>query len=366
MLFIVRREDIVHNLQSIVSIIEKKQTIPILSNVLIKADRDHIKMTGTDLEIQLTTKTFVEIRKEGITTVSARKFYDICRNFGEGSLLTIESKEGDLIIRSGKARFKLGTLDPETFPKFTTEPPSYHFEIESRKLLRLLQLTAFSMATQDVRYYLNGLMISIDHSEISAVGSNGHRLGMYKVSLDQALDSSEQMIVPRKGVLELLRMIDSSSDSFLKFRASHSCLEIQIEGNVFLSKLLDGKYPDFKGVLSQQVQKEFNIDKDALKNALTRVSILSSEKFRKINLIFKEHILKVCAENQDQDQAEEEIDIDYQGNTYEVSLNVSYLLDAVSGVQNERVSLSFTENSNICLIKNPDDADLNYVVMPLV
>lgn len=366
MLFKVKREDILQNLQSTVSVIEKRQTMPILSNVLIRAGQGQLTMTGTDLEIQLVTRSPADVQQEGETTVPARKFFDICRNLPEQALLTIECNDGSLQIRSGRTRFRLATLDCDNYPKFSTDPYTVDLEIQSAQLLGLLRATSFCMATQDVRYYLNGLMIEIDRTQIGAVASNGHRLALYKQALDQSFDLKTQLIIPRKGVMELLRLLDGDNSSMLHLRASQSNIEIQTEGTIYLSKLLDGKFPDFSAALSQPIARNFIMDTGELKSALTRVAVLSSEKFRKITLLFANNILLIRTENTEQEEANEEIDIVYEGDTYEVGMNVSYLLEAISNIHNETVDLGFTENTDICLIGNPADPNLNYVVMPLV
>jgi DNA polymerase III subunit beta len=366
MLFKINREDIFRNLQSIVSVIEKKQTIPILSNVLIRTENDYLSITGTDLEIQLVTRSPADVQREGATTVSARKFLDICRNLPESASVTIESAEGSLQIRSGRSRFRLGTLDPESYPMFSSDTYTSHLEIEGLKFLKLLQATAFCMAMQDVRYYLNGLMIEIEQSQIRAVASNGHRLALYKENLDQAGQANTQFILPRKGVIELVRLLNDDNNPLLQLRASPSNIEIRIEDKVYLSKLIDGKFPDFRGALSQPIAHSIVMDTNEFKGALSRVGVLSSDKFKKVTLTFSRNTLLIRTENTEREQADEEIDIVYPGDPYEVSMNISYLLEAISNIHNETVDIAFTENTDICLIGNPADSSLNYVVMPLV
>lgn len=366
MLFKVNREEIFRNLQSIVSVIEKKQTIPILSNVLITTNKTHLLLTGTDLEIQLVTRSPVDVHREGATTVSARKLLDICRNLPEGSVVTIESDAGNLQIRSGRTRFRLGTLDPESYPKFSTDTYTINLEIESLKFLKLLQSTAFCMAMQDVRYYLNGLMVEIDQLQIRAVASNGHRLALSRENLDPSVDIRTQLIIPRKGVLELVRLLNDDSNRVIQLMASQSNIEIRTEDKIYLSKLIDGKFPDFRGALTQPVARSFVLDTNEFKSALSRVGVLSTDKFRKVTLAFSSNILLIRTENIEHEQADEEMDIVYGGEPYEVSMNISYLLDAISNIHNETVDFAFTENTDICLIGNPADSNLNYVVMPLV
>ncbi|MCI0619221.1 DNA polymerase III subunit beta [bacterium] len=361
----IRREDIIQNLQSTVSVIEKRQTIPILSNILVKADDNSLSMIGTDLEIQLSTRMQAEVNRVGQTTFSARKFFDICRNLPENAVLTIELRENVLHIQSGRTRFRLGTLSPDNFPMFSADSYKVDLEIGIQKFLKLLQSTSFCMAIQDVRYYLNGLLLEVDRLRIGTVGSNGHRLAMYNDNLDQPTDVRAQFIIPRKGVVELLRLLDGNNQSTLRIRASESNVEFSFNETVFLSKLIDGKFPDFKGALSQAISYNFVIKTNELKNALTRVAILSHEKFRKITLKFSTDSLLIQTDSIEQEHADEEIDIDYKGDQYEVSMNVSYLLEAITNIHHETVNISFTEKTDICLIRNPQDSNLNYVVMPL-
>lgn len=369
MLFKVNREDILLNLQSTASIIEKKQTMAILSNILVKAEKKALIMVGTDLEIQLVTQTPAEIHREGEITFSARKFLDICRNLPENAFFSVELTDDKIHIQSGRTRFKLGTLNPKSYPEFSTDDYQIEFEIKSDKLRKLLQSTGFCMANQDVRYYLNGLMIEIDRLQIGAVASDGHRLAMYHETLEQTKDFNKQIIIPRKGIMELTRLLDggdSDNDSDVLFRVSESNIEISIDKKTFFAKLIDGQFPDFKGALSQPISCRFLINTLELKSALARVAVLSHEKFRRITLEFNKETLSIHADNTEHEQADEEIDITYAGEKFEVGLNVSYLVEAISNIHNETVDISFTENTNICLIGNPVDPNLNYIIMPLV
>lgn len=366
MLFKVNREDILQNLQSTVSIIEKKQTMAVLSNILIKTDKDALVMIGTDLEIQLVTRSKASIQKEGKTTISARKFLDICRNLPEKSIISIELRENKIHIQSGRTRFQLSTINSETYPEFSKDSYNLEFEIEKQKFLKLIQLTSFCMANQDVRYYLNGLMIEIDQFHIQAVGSDGHRLAMYKDKLNQSTELNKQIIIPRKGVSELLKLLNGEDSSNLQIKISESNLEITIDGNIFLAKLIDGKFPEYKGPLSQNISRNFVFNTLELKNALARVGVLSHEKFKKVTLEFKKDTLFIHADNIDHEQADEEIDIVYDGEKFEVGLNVSYLAEAINNINHDSVDVSFTEKTNICLIGNPVDSNLNYIVMPLI
>jgi DNA polymerase-3 subunit beta len=367
MLFKVKREDIIQNLQSTVSVIEKRQTIPILSNILIKAEKNVLTMIGTDLEIQLVSKANAEISRAGEATFSARKFFDICRNLAENSLLTIEFKDNNLHIQSGRTRFRLATLNPANFPVFSTDAYNIDFEIQAQRFLKLLQATSFCMATQDVRYYLNGLLLEVDQARISTVASNGHRLAMYNQLLDQPANLNTQVIIPRKAVTELARLlVNTDQTSVLRLKASDSNIEFSIDEIVFLSKLIDGKFPDYKSALSQPTSRNFVINTLELKNALTRVSVLAHEKVRKITLGFTNDTLLIHTDNTEQERADEEIDIVYHGEPYEVSMNVSYLLEAITNLHDETVDLAFTDTTDICLIRSPQDPNLHYVVMPLI
>ena len=366
MLFLIRRDDIIPNLQATVSVIEKKQTIPILSNVFLKTEGNALLMIGTDLEIQLATKIPVDVHREGQTTISARKFFDVCRNLPNDSVLRIELKENQVVISSGRSRFQIATLDPDNYPSFSFSGYDIEFDIEGNKFFKLLQSTSFCMATQDVRYYLNGLMIEINGQKLGAVASNGHRLALCNECLDKTSNANTQIIIPRKAVMELLRLLDKEDHSYFKMRISTSDIELSLDGTVFLSKLIDGKYPDFKGVLSQNVAKNFVMKTSEFQCALNRVSVLSHVKFRKITLEFTTNRLIVRTDNNEQEQAVEEIDIVYSGEYFEVSLNVTYLLEAINNIFNETVDISFTDRTNICLIRNPANPEIKYVVMPLV
>lgn len=367
MLITIRREEILKKLQATANIIEKKQTMAILSNLRAKTEDNSLVLIGTDLEIQLETRCPAEIQRPGDVTFSARKFLDICRNVPENSSLSIELKDDRIHLRAGRSRFQMGTLNSEDYPTFATDEYSVDFEIQRSKLLKLFQLTSFCMANQDVRYYLNGLMINIDRGHLVAVASDGHRLAMYREHLDQPVELNKQIIIPRKAIAEFLRVLTGDDDeTSIRFRVSDTNIEMTFGSHVFLAKLIDGKYPEFKGVLSQPVLRDVQINTQELRSALDRVSILSHEKFRRITLGFETNLLRLHADNTDHEQAEDEIDIDYAGETFEISLNKEYLSDAISHIQNPVADLSFTKDTKICRVTNPADPELDYVIMPLM
>ncbi len=367
MLIKIKREELLKNLQATANIIEKKQTMAILSNLRAKTEDNWLVLIGTDLEIQLETRCLADIQRPGDVTFSARKFLDICRNIPENSFLSIELKDDRIHLHAGRSHFQMGILNSEDYPAFSTDKYYVDFEIQRSKLLKLFQLTSFCMANQDVRYYLNGLMIDIDRGQLVAVASDGHRLAMYREQLDQPVELNKQIIIPRKAIAEFLRILTGDDEEILiRFRVSDTNIEMTFGNHVFLAKLIDGKYPEFKGVLSQPVSRDVQINKQEIKSALERVSILSHEKFRRITLGFEKNLLRLHADNTDHEQAEDEIDIDYVGEPFEISLNKEYLSDAISHIQNTVVDLSFTENTKICRVSNPADPDLDYVIMPLM
>lgn len=364
MIFSINQNEFVSALQHIVGVIERKQTMAILSNILINVKADFIELTGTDLEIQIVSRFPAKIERTGTTTVPARKLLDICRLLPDTSIIKVETVEQKLHLNSGKSRFKLSTLNAEGYPEFTSIENEHEIALDSKCLKNLLKKTSFCMANQDVRYFLNGLLLQISGSKINAVASDGHRLSLYRGILDKPAYEDITIIVPRKGVLELNRIVDSL-DETINIKISSNTIEAACNNILFSSKLIDGKFPDFKNVFDQDIQQKFELDTKEIKDTITRVSILSNETLRSIMLKFDENLLKISANNSEQEEAYEEMDIVYQGDILEVAFNASYLLDAINNIDSEKLILSFTTKTNICLIEDTNDENLTFVIMPM-
>ena len=364
MRFSISREALLKPLQIVSGVVEKRQTLPILSNVLMNVSSDRLTLTGTDLEVELTASTMLENATEGEVTLPARKFMDICRALPDESILDLSLDGEKVTIRSRKSRFTLATLPATDFPSTDAIKGAYEFDIAQNVLKQLIERTQFCMANQDVRYYLNGLLLEIDSNTLRTVATDGHRLAMCE--MQQTLPSTEkrQVIIPRKGVNELARMLLDSDDTCnIKINANH--VKIELSDIVFTSKLIDGRFPDYDRVVPQGGDKIITARRNELRQALVRTSILSNEKYRGIRLNFSNNTLKATVHNPEQEEAVEEIDIDYMGDELEIGFNVSYLVDALNAVLQDDVVITLTDANSSCLINGIDDESAKYVVMPM-
>lgn len=365
MKFVINREQLLTPLQQIVSVIEKRQTMPILANVLIVIDQEQLILTGTDLEIQIIAKLNIMATQTGAITVPARKFLDICRLLPNGAEITFELQEDKVKISSNRSKFSLSTLPAENYPEFAEGDMENRFSLNAGQLKRALDKTMFCMANQDVRYYLNGLLLHLSNTQLELVASDGHRLAIYNDTLAQGTGIEARIILPRKGVLELNRLLDDS-DTEINVEFSNNNIRLFIKHLVFSAKLVDAKYPDFGKVFQQEFANKISIPKQALKTALTRVAILSNEKFKGVTFdITSDNLLKLSTHNPEHDEAEEELAIDYAGEALSISFNAQYLLDAVSNLDSEHAMLTIANNASSCFIDEPEGCAYKFVVMPM-
>lgn len=362
--FIINREQLLVPLQQIVSIIEKRQTMPILSNILIIVNDKCLVLTGTDLEIQLIAKINLDSSEVGEITIPARKFLDIIRLLPNEAEIKIELSNDKVKVSSGRSRFSLSTLAANNYPEFSESEFENQFLINAGKMKKALDKTIFCMANQDVRYYLNGLLLHISNSKLKLVTSDGHRLSIYEDNIGVATGYETRIILPRKGVVELSRLLDDE-DAELNIQFSNSNIKIQIKEFVFSAKLVDSKYPDFSKVFEQPFFNQIHVQKQLLKEALTRVAILSNEKFKGVTFEVSNGLLKLSSHNPEHDEAEEELIIEYQGESISIAFNSQYLLDAVSNLDSELAVLSIASNSSSCFVEEPQQQLYRFIVMPM-
>lgn len=364
MKFIINREAILLPLQQIVSVIEKRQTMPILSNVLMVVEDKQLTLTGTDLEIQIIAKINIATATSGSITVPARKFLDICRLLPNGVEIKFEVQNDKVKITSSRSRFSLSCLPADNYPEFAESEFENQLFINTGKFKKALDKTIFCMANQDVRYYLNGLLFHVSNSKLKLVASDGHRLSIYEDNLDQATGFEARIILPRKGVLELSRLLDDP-EAELKIELSSNNIRIFIKNLIFSAKLVDSKYPDFGKVFQQEFFNQIHIQKQLLKEALTRVAILSNEKFKGVTFDITPDSLKISTHNPEHDEAEEELVIEYTGEPLTIAFNAQYLLDAVSNLDSELAVLTIASNASSCFIDEPSDCSYKFIVMPM-
>lgn len=365
MKFVISRDHLLPSLQQIVSVIEKKQTMPILSNVLLETSEHCLIMTGSDAEIQIISKVFCDsIDTQGETTVPARKLLDICRLSSIGSEIKFELQDDKVKLNSGRCRFTLNSLPAEIYPEFTESQFEYQFVVNAGKFKKGLDKTSFCMANQDVRYYLNGLLLNLSNSKLKMVASDGHRLSIFEEDIGEATGYEARIIIPKKAVQELSRLLENPElDIHVQFSSNH--LKVSYKDIVFSSKLIDAKFPDFGKVFNQAFKSPLLIQKQLLKEALSRVAILSNEKYRGISFSVTTDLLKLSTHNPEHDEAEEELIIDHQGDAFDIAFNSQYMFDAVNNLDSELAVLTIASNASTCFIEEPDQPRFRFIVMPM-
>ncbi|CAJ0999698.1 Beta sliding clamp [Sodalis praecaptivus] len=364
MKFIVEREHLLKPLQQVSSPLGGRPTLPILGNLLLQVTEDRLHLTGTDLEMEMVARVALSAAHEpGATTVPARKFFDICRGLPEGAEIAVTLEGERMLIRSGRSRYSLSTLPASDFPNLDDWQSEVEFTLSQSILKRLIESTQFSMAHQDVRYYLNGMLFETEGDELRTVATDGHRLAVCAMSVGEALPS-HSVIVPRKGVMELVRMLDGGENP-VKLQIGSNNIRASVGDYIFTSKLVDGRFPDYRRVLPKNPDKTLEAGCDVLKQAFARAAILSNEKFRGVRLHLSANQLKITANNPEQEEAEEILDVVYQGSEMEIGFNVSYVLDVLNALKCEEVRLLLTDGVSSVQIEDSASQVAAYVVMPM-
>lgn len=365
MKFSIQREDILKPLQAISGVVERRQTLPVLSNVLLNINNDSLLLSGTDLEVELKVETNVDSSESGDITLPARKFLDICRALPDEANIEISVDAERANLRSGKSRFTLSTLPASEFPNMDSVEGLIEFSLPQSQLKELIDKTQFSMAQQDVRYYLNGLMMEITADCLRSVATDGHRLALCEMPCTIDIQEPRQVIVPRKGIGELSRLLEET-DTEAHVRIGSNHIRVTVPGFTFTSKLIDGRFPDYQRVLPQNCDKLVTVERALIKQSLTRVSILSNEKYRGIRLQLDSGSITVLANNPELEEAEEQFEVDYDGPSLEIGFNVTYILDALSALSDNSVVLHLSDSNSSCLITgNIEGTNCKYVVMPM-
>lgn len=365
MIINMNRDDLLKSLQQVSGVVERRQTLPILANVLCNIRNNLFSITATDLEVELKTHTVVDSDDEIDITIPARKLHDICKALPDGSNISLNFDEEQVTLKSGRGRYTLGTLPAADFPGVEPSTLSDRIQVKEKILKFLIDMTAFAMAQQDVRYYLNGMLFDVSEKLFRTVATDGHRLALAQVNVDYTEALNTQIILPRKAILELSRLL-SDSDDELTFEIGSNHVRLTFaNGVVFVSKLIDGRFPDYQRVMpagKTQVAKARRIE---LKQALVRASILSNEKYRGIRFKIVEDNLELLAHNPEQEEAEEVVEIQYDGPEMTIGFNVGYLTDVLNVIESEQVELSLVDSNSSCLITAEYDDSCKYVVMPM-
>ncbi|ETI59771.1 DNA polymerase III subunit beta [Marinomonas profundimaris] len=363
MKFSVVRETLLKPLQLVAGVVERKQTMPVLANVLVEVKDQILTLTGSDLEVELIGHVPLDECEEGRITVPARKLMDICKSLPDSAVIEFTLDEQKAVIRSGRSRFSLSTLPADEFPNIQDMQGDLTVSISQNSVRRLIDRTGFAMANQDVRYYLNGMLLEVADGQLRVVATDGHRLAT-AVEDAQVSGDVAQVIVPRKGVLELNRLLNDT-DELVELVIGTNHIRAKVADYVFTSKLVDGKFPDYHRVIPRNNEKIVIADRLELRQVFLRASILSNEKYRGVRLILSNGMLQVFANNPEQEEAEESVLVQYQGDNMEVGFNVGYLLDVLGVVDTQEVRLSLNDSNSSALIEEADSHAAQYVVMPM-
>ena len=359
------QDKVLSALQSVAGIVERRQTLPILGNVLVRKSGSQLQFTTSDLEIQI--RTNVELDGDAgdfATTVAARKLIDILRSMPSDQTVVLESNQNKLLFKGGKSRFSLQTMAAEDFP-LVQESAQFGpaFSLPQRTLKELLQQVSFAMAVHDIRYYLNGILFIAEGKTLTLVATDGHRLGLAQATLEHEVPKQE-VILPRKTVLELQRLL-KDEDTPIEMRFAANQAKFGFSGMEFVTKLVEGKFPDYNRVIPKNHKNIVVLGRVPLLGCLQRAAILTSEKFKGVRLNIEPGVLRIASSNAEQEEAKEELEIDYDGDAIEIGFNVTYLMDALANIGPDMVKLELQDSQASALLTVPDQPGFKYVVMPM-
>jgi len=363
MRFSAPRETILKTLQTVVGVVERRQTMPILSNVLLSVQGNKLSVSATDLEVEMVAEAEVEAEAGGDITVPGRKLHDIFRALPEGTNVEISQTGDRVTVKGGRSRFTLSTLRAADFPTIDEIGAKQTLRLTRADLRQLVEKTHFSMAQQDVRYYLNGLLLETERKRLRAVATDGHRLALSEADLIGAATRDEQLIVPRKGVLELSKLLDGDGEVQLALGANH--IRVHLDGIRLTSKLIDGRFPEYGRVVPAQPRNVMKADRNLLRQALQRTAILSNEKYRGVRLELTTNSVVLQANNPEQEEAVETLEVEYSGDPMEIGFNVNYVLDALAAVDSDQVEVGISDANSGCVIREPGSDKTKFVVMPM-
>lgn len=366
MKFSVSREELLKPLQLVSGVVERRQTLPVLANVLLVLEGDKLSITGTDLEVEIVARIQLEqMGESGEITIPAKKFVDICRSLPEGAQIQILESDEKVTLKSGSSRFALSTLPASNFPNVEQGSGELQFTCPQGMMKHLINSTAFAMAQQDVRYYLNGMLWEVRKDQLRCVATDGHRLAMCTKELPIDVAETHQAVVPRKGILELGRLLVDDDEETVEITMGDKHIQVSTAFFTFTSKLVDGKFPDYDRVLPRGGSNIMFGNRQTLRQAFSRVAILSNEKYRGVRLTLSNGQMTLVANNPEQDEAEESVAVDYTGDALEIGFNVGYLMDITGVLAGENLKASFVDANTSTLIEDAEDSDAAYVIMPM-
>lgn len=358
------QQDLMSCLAKAISVIDRKQTMPILANFLFAVRDNQAEITATDLEMEITTSIPCQADGEGEFTISGKKIFDICKSLPPEATLNLNVKPTTVLVKSLESSFSLSILPAVDYPVNTAIETSHSFEIEEQILLHLIQRTAFSIAQQDVRYYLNGLLVETSNGIIRAISTDGHRLAYCEQSFTDASGGHAKALIPRKAILELAKILEDSPE-MVGVDLADGQIRIRKKGTTLTSKLIDGKFPDYQRVIPKNLDKVIYLERDSFKQALSRVAVLTYEKYRAVNLSLEAGTLLLESRNPEQEKAEEKIPVDYQGEPLGIGFNVIYLLDVLNVLGTDQIQLELLDTNSSAILRGKGESDCLYVVMPM-
>ncbi len=363
-----QRETLLHALGQTIGVIERKQTLPILGNFFFSTEPDnqHVTIVGSDLEVEMRSALAVEVHEPGATTIPARKIFDICKALPDGSLITIQQNDdaSKVSVSANRSRFSLASLPAKEYPLIEGVQAVNRFEVKTDDLIRLLQQTAFAMASQDVRYFLNGLLLELDDNKIRCVATDGHRLALAEADFENTKNIKHRIIIPRKGVIELQKLLKDAPET-IQVKIGRNHISATLGQTAFTSKLIDGSFPDYNLVIPLDINLNMEVDKEQARAAFLRASILSNEQYKGVKFKISPNKLVITGHNPEHETSEEELPVETDIAELGTGFNVNYLLDAINSLDSEKVLFSFKDATSSCVIRDPDSVQCRQIVMPL-
>ncbi len=364
MRFSLQREVFLKPLAQVVNVVERRQTLPVLANLLVQVRDGQLSLTGTDLEVEMVARVAVDDAADGETTIPARKLFDIIRALPDGSRVTVSQSAEKVTVQAGRSRFTLASLPANDFPSIDEVEATERVTVPESTLKELIERTSFAMAQQDVRYYLNGLLFDLREGSLRCVATDGHRLALCEAEYEGGTQAKRQIIVPRKGVTELQRLLEGG-DREVELEMGRGHLRVKRNDVTFTSKLIDGRFPDYEAVVPIGADQQVTVDRDVLRASLQRAAILSNEKYRGVRIEVSPGQLKISAHNPEQEEAQEEIEAETRVDGLAVGFNVNYLLDALTALKEEQVILAMRDANSSALVREASNERCRHVVMPL-
>jgi len=359
------RNALLSSLSAVVGVVERRHTLPILSNILLEKKGGKLSLLATDLELQISTQLdSAETGEDFAITIAARKLFDIVRALPETAKVKLDTKDSQVVVSAGKSRFTLQTLPAADFPRVETGSGlGEAIRLPQKALKRLLQLVQFAMASQDIRYYLNGMLLVLDGKQLRVVATDGHRLSYAETQLENEVEARE-VIIPRKTVIELSKLLGEVEDP-VELRIGSNQVTITLPGTELVTKVVDGKFPDYQRVIPANQPRHLKANRQSVMQALQRAAILSNEKFRGVRLVMSDNSLGIVCNNNEQEEAADEIEVSYNGDPLDVGFNVTYLLDGLGAVNTDEITLSLGDANSSMLLTSESEAGFKYVVMPM-